>query len=95
MEPGDEMIVRAFVPELYQVKKVGGEIIYDEDKEEGSQHHNTYPSRHDDIDILDLTPCLQGPGEYFLCHYFQIAYQYYYKEKLQRGIFQLVKYSHL
>ncbi|PSR82767.1 L-methionine gamma-lyase [Actinidia chinensis var. chinensis] len=86
MEPGDEMIVRAFVTELYQVKEVGVEIVCDENKAEGSQHHSTHPYRHDDIDVLDLTPCLQGPGEYFLCHYFQFPYQYYYKMKLQGGV---------
>ena len=77
MEGGDEMKVFACVSGTYKVKEVGVEIVWDEDEEEGSQNHNIYPSRDDGIDVVDLTPYLQGPGDYYLCHHFHKPYQEY------------------
>ena len=64
MEGGDEMNVSALFDDPYQSKEVGVNILYYADEEKRSQHRNTYPSRYDGINVGDLSPYLEGPGEY-------------------------------
>ena len=46
MEGGDEMKVYAHVTELYKVKEVGVEIVWDEDEEEGSSQYLLLKFKH-------------------------------------------------
>ncbi|XP_057502966.1 disease resistance protein RUN1-like isoform X2 [Actinidia eriantha] len=71
IEEGDEIVVIAEEIENVKVKEVGVQIVWDEDEENGRQHHTN----------IDLSPYLDRPVNYFL-HYFLSPYQEYY-EKLQ------------
>ncbi|GFY94658.1 hypothetical protein Acr_10g0000430 [Actinidia rufa] len=72
IEGGDHIVVVAEETKDFMVKEVGVEIVWDEDLENGRQHHTN----------VDLSPYLDRPGRYFLNHYYPYPYQVYY-EKLQ------------
>ncbi|GMP63329.1 hypothetical protein CsSME_00025061 [Camellia sinensis var. sinensis] len=55
MEGGDKMNLSATFDEIFQVKEVGVQIVYDECEEKGIQHHNAHPSHHNVMNVGDLS----------------------------------------
>ncbi|THG19832.1 hypothetical protein TEA_017659 [Camellia sinensis var. sinensis] len=55
MEGGDKMNLSATFDEIFQVKEVIVQIVYDECEEKGIQHHNAHPSHHNVMNVGDLS----------------------------------------
>ncbi|XP_028106537.1 disease resistance protein RPP2B-like [Camellia sinensis] len=80
MEGGDKMNLSASFDELYQVKEVGVQIVYDECEEKGIQHHNAHPSLHNVMNVGDLSEYHVRTGSYFLCHHGYDSHQDYHQD---------------
>ncbi|CAL5340902.1 unnamed protein product [Camellia sinensis] len=81
MEGGDKMNLSASLDdELFQVKEVGVQIVYDECEEKGIQQHNAHPSLHNVMNVGDLSEYHVRTGSYFLCHHGYDSHQDYHQE---------------
>ncbi|CAL5340874.1 unnamed protein product [Camellia sinensis] len=81
MEGGDKMNLSASLDdELFQVKEVGVQIVYDECEEKGIQQHNAHPSLHNVMNVGDLSEYHVRTGSYFLCHHGCDSHQDYHQE---------------
>ncbi|CAL5401818.1 unnamed protein product [Camellia sinensis] len=81
MEGGDKMNLSASLDdELYQVKEVGVQIVYDECEEKGIQQHNAHPSLHNVMNVGDLSEYHVRTGSYFLCHHGYDSHQDHHQE---------------
>ncbi|CAL5401861.1 unnamed protein product [Camellia sinensis] len=81
MEGGDKMNLSVSLDdELYQVKEVGVQIVYDECEEKGIQHHNAHPSHHNVMNVGDLSEYHVRTGSYFLCHHGYDRHQDYHQD---------------
>ena len=68
IEGGDEIVVVAEQTKNVKVKEVGVQIVWDEDEENGRQHHTN----------VDLSPYLVQPGKYFLTNFIHIPDRLFY-----------------
>ncbi|CAL5401804.1 unnamed protein product [Camellia sinensis] len=83
MEGSDKMNLFASLDdELYQVKEVRVQIVYDECEEKGIQNHNAHPSLHNVMNVGDLSDYHVRTGSYFLCHHGYDSHQDYHQDGL-------------
>ncbi|CAL5401879.1 unnamed protein product [Camellia sinensis] len=80
MEGGDKMNLSASFDDIFQVKEVGVQIVYDECEEKGIQHHNAHPSHHNVMNVGDLSEYHVRTGSYFLCHHGYDSHQDYHQD---------------
>ncbi|XP_028053767.1 uncharacterized protein LOC114258113 [Camellia sinensis] len=80
MEGGNKMNLSATVDEIFQVKEVGVQIVYDECEEIGIQHHNAHPTHHNVMNVGDLSEYHVRTGSYFLCHHCYDIHQDYHQD---------------
>ncbi|CAL5340913.1 unnamed protein product [Camellia sinensis] len=80
MEGGDKMNLSASFDDVFQVKEVGVQIVYDECEEKGIQHRNAHPSHHNVMNVGDLSEYHVRTGSYFLCHHGYDCHQDYHQD---------------
>ncbi|CAL5340862.1 unnamed protein product [Camellia sinensis] len=80
MEGGDKINLSASFDDVFQVKEVRVQIVYDECEEKSIQHRNAHPSHHNVMNVGDLSEYHVRTGSYFLCHHGYDCHQDYHQD---------------